>query len=640
MTWTGNRAGRPRRRQPAVATFIAAACVILASGVFEGSAGGDASVDVSASIRPHLAYLGDTCTLTITASGTSKGDASAHIPSVDGLNFSGPSVQRNTQTSIINGTITHIRTVTLTYKVTPLRNGEFRIPPVTVTLDGGKYRTGPVVFRVSEPPSDDAIMLKTVVSREECRPGQPVDVSCMWYVAEDIEGYTYTIPLLDIKDELSLEVKTAGPSLLEGKLIDDAASRYGEPSRIEISGYEVPVRKFAVSFGGVSYIVYAVTFRIYPVSPGEHSFGSAAVKAKVQHGTKMVVDQFWGRKRRVADYKTLYAYGDPVSVRVAALPETGMPRGFTGAVGEYSIEVSADEQVVKVGDPVRLRISISGEGLLSLVKRPLLSEQPAFDGFQVTESLEPGQVDKDEGRVVFEQVVRPASEDIEEIPPVEFSFFDADAGRYRTVGSRPAPMKVLPTRIVTAEDVFGRSSISPGMSAKKVEVMDDVIRTNYNHVSILDDQGMPFTGLLAVAGFPPAVYAALLFAVRRRRRLRGDRRYSRQKRAAGKADTFLKQAKNAAAADNDGEFFDAVAAAVGGYVSDMLDLGKGELTVGDIQDLLGKGALSDDAATKTAAVLERCDMGRFGSVPLHGEEQRRLLATARDAMAAVRKGAF
>ena len=639
--WTGNHTGSHRGGLPAFAVLAAVIFLVLAAGFSKPSRAGEkASVTVDATIRPHLVYLGDTATLEVIVSGTAEGEASAEIPPVNGLSFSGPSLQRNTRTSIVNGAITHLRTVTMTYKVTPLRTGEFKIPSITVTLEGDTYRTKPVGLRVSEPPSDDAIKLGTSVSTAECWAGEPVDVSYMWYLAEDIEGYTYTIPLLDKQDELSLDVKNTRPSVLGGELIRGAASPHGEQSRIEISGYEVPAQKFAVTIDGVDYIVYAVTFRIYPPAPGMQDFGSAAVKARVKHGTKVVIDEFWGRRRRVPDYKNLYAYGDPVTVYVKALPAENAPSGLSGAVGVFSIDVSTDESVVKVGDPLRLRITVSGDGLLSRVERPLLSEQPAFAGFQVTESLEPGQMNKEEGSVVFEQVVRPASGDIEQVPAVEFSFFDADRNVYRTVSSEPVPLKVLPTKVVTADDVLGRRIELPGVEAKKVEAREGVVRSAYNQADIFDNQVVPLGGLLAVAGAPPIAYGALALVFRRRRRLRGDRRYARQKRAAKRAEANLKTAREAAAAKDDGKFFDAVAAALGGYVSDMLDLGRGELTVSDVKDLLDRGALSVDAAKKAAAVLERCDTGRFGGVSLHGEELRSLIAAARDAMTAVRKGAF
>lgn len=57
-----------------------------------------------------------------------------------------------------------------------------------------------------------------------------------------------------------------------------------------------------------------------------------------------------------------------IDIQVDPLPQK--PVGFSGGVGSFSISAKADNKNVKAGDPLTLRVVVSGVGNMKLLKQP------------------------------------------------------------------------------------------------------------------------------------------------------------------------------------------------------------------------------------------------------------------------------
>src|SRR6185503_13316275 len=64
---------------------------------------------------------------------------------------------------------------------------------------------------------------------------------------------------------------------------------------------------------------------------------------------------------------------DPITLNVLPLPEPGKPPTFSGAVGSFTMQVDAGPTQLTAGDPVTLRIHLTGSGNLSDATPPQLS---------------------------------------------------------------------------------------------------------------------------------------------------------------------------------------------------------------------------------------------------------------------------
>ena len=89
---------------------------------------------------------------------------------------------------------------------------------------------------------------------------------------------------------------------------------------------------------------------------------------------------------------------------------------------------------VKAGDPITLLFGIAGTGPLELVQAPPLAELPALTAdFKVPNEPLAGYVE--EARKVFSTTIRPRKAGISEIPPIPFTYFDPEIGKFVTTAS-------------------------------------------------------------------------------------------------------------------------------------------------------------------------------------------------------------
>ncbi|MBN1558232.1 MAG: BatD family protein [Lentisphaerae bacterium] len=125
---------------------------------------------------------------------------------------------------------------------------------------------------------------------------------------------------------------------------------------------------------------------------------------------------------------------DPVTVTVKPLPEAGRPASFSGAVGDFALEVSAAPTRLAVGDLITVTLRVTGRGYLAEADPPAVSA-PRFRTYP------PERTDYEAGRsATFTQVIIPLGTNAASIPPVTFGVFDPADEAYRTLRSDPIPL--------------------------------------------------------------------------------------------------------------------------------------------------------------------------------------------------------
>jgi hypothetical protein len=579
-------------------------------------------VTVRAQLERSQIQLGDSVGLQITVTDSPGATITPQIPSIDGLSIqaAGSGVQW------INGR----RSDTRNYVVTPTREGKFAVPGIPVRVGGQMLRTNEFALTVSKTPESGQMRLMASVSKKECYVYEPVDVTFQWYVGPGVELYgrdptflsvqrlyALNIPLIQQAEELSL--RTVRPPAAAEEIV--ANNRYG-----------VQAAHTTRELNGTRYEVYSLSFRIFPPQSGSYVIPAATAEAQVQKGYKRVEDFVF--TRTVPNYEEIRAASEAIRLTVKDLPAEGKPAEFTGAVGKYSISVQTADTQVKIGDPIVLKTTISGDGLLEKVKRPLLSQDPEFTKrFAINESLAPGDISGD--RITFEHTIRATSEDVKEIPSVAFAYFDPDHAVYDIARSKPLPIMVLPTTRVTAEDVVNFQPETGVGGVTRLEEQPGGILANYNHLDALRDQSVKWH-LLSILGLPPVAYLVVLTVVSRRRKLAGDVALARSRSARKSLKKHLAEARRDLEKD-DRQFCDSLARAVSGFTSDKLNLGTGELTVYDLDVLVQQNRIHSETADKIADILRECDAARFAPSAQSADRRRELLRQAEEVIKALER---
>ena len=86
--------------------------------------------------------------------------------------------------------------------------------------------------------------------------------------------------------------------------------------------------------------------------------------------------------------KTSHPRDGPGQCPVPALPEQNKPANFSGAVGSFTMSATAGPTTVTVGDPITVRVQISGRGALDAVTLPAQDAWQNFKTYPPTTKVE------------------------------------------------------------------------------------------------------------------------------------------------------------------------------------------------------------------------------------------------------------
>ena len=103
---------------------------------------------------------------------------------------------------------------------------------------------------------------------------------------------------------------------------------------------------------------------------------------------------------------------------------------------------TAGPTTVTVGDPITVRVQISGRGALDAVTLPAQDAWHNFKTYPPTTKLETSDQFGFQGTKTFEQIISPQNSDVHELPALTFSFFNPDDGQYHTLTQAAVPLVV------------------------------------------------------------------------------------------------------------------------------------------------------------------------------------------------------
>ncbi len=213
----------------------------------------------------------------------------------------------------------------------------------------------------------------------------------------------------------------------------------------------------SVRIGAAGYQVLPILFTVKPVKTGVLNLGPVTFSAVMELPSRdsrrdPFFEQFGMRSPFYrGEQKRVVLATETTNLQCLAWPSQNVPPGFNGAVGNYTMTVTAGPTNLMAGDPITLRVRIAGRGALDGL---VLPEQPEWRNFKVfpptakpLESTDPFGL---QGARTFEQIVVPQSAEIKELPQFSFSFFDPEAGTYRTLTQPATPLIVRPGGSVAA----------------------------------------------------------------------------------------------------------------------------------------------------------------------------------------------
>jgi tetratricopeptide (TPR) repeat protein len=592
--------GRPA--QPALRLILMALLTALLAATTAR-----ADVSVRASVNPRRAEVGEPLSLTIEVSGAQNVSAPA-LGNLDAFDaqYVGPS----TQVSIVNGQVS--ASVQHRYSLVPKRPGHFTLGPFTVEYQGKQYQTAVLAVDVGaanqpapaapQPQAGQApqavgngraLRVTLAVPQQEVYLHEQIPVDVRLYVGDNVRVSDVQYPTLP-GDGLSID-------------------KFPQPSqqRQDINGQLFQVVRFQTT--------------VIPLRSGTLTLGPADVRLSVLSRRRgggfgdPFFDQFF-QNDPFAQRKPMDVRSDPVTLNVLPFPEEGKPRGFSGAVGHFTMQVTASPTEVNAGDPITLRMHLQGSGGFVDVQPPALTSTEHFRTYEPRAGKTAG----DERS--FEQVLIPNDAGVHAIPPVRFSYFDPQARRYQTLESQPIALVVRPPQsaphaeVVTGGAPAGRNAPEEKLGRDIVYIKDEPGR-----LTAPSDAWYRSLAFLLWQPVPLLLFGAAVWYDRRRQRLTGDVRYARFTRAGKQAKRALAAAEHALAAGNREQFYDAVSATMQEYLAAKLALPPGAIDA----EAVARCGVPQQCAQRVRDFLATCEQVRFAPGANDGD-MRGTLALAQE----------
>lgn len=325
------------------------------------------------------------------------------------------------------------------FEFRPTRAGVAEVGPFSVTQGATTRTTPPVRLNIRQVPSSDRVGVALELPADPVYVGERVPVAVEFQLdkelQENLQTYTLEVPFFDLSKPL--------------RFIDDPENAGETDVTIITPDGKLPLKGAARR--GARGVVVRIERTMLALAEGEISVPPTTLF--VQEGTRWRRDFFGGRT--ATQSRRLRAIDPGRVFTVKGVPAEGMPASFAGGVGEgFALEVTADRTVVQVGEPITLTVTLRGHGNLEAASLPRLDAEGLLPGerFRVPEGDLSGRVE--DGAKRFTAVVRVLDDSVDEIPALEYAWFDPEREVFEVTRSRPIALAVRSAEVIGAADVF------------------------------------------------------------------------------------------------------------------------------------------------------------------------------------------
>jgi hypothetical protein len=558
---------------------IRAAALALAGVLIAALAFADDPL-VYATIQPAQILLGESAQFTITNLG--DGTNPITMPVVAGLKFE--IIGRTREVQLINGTT--LPSSSIVMRVTPQMAGIFTIPAVTP-------RAQPLVLQVNASASG--------TSRPSLsRPAAPIPPPPILSGASIPKGVRLTddgsayvrlsVPKREVyvgesvPVEIEVGMRSGFVSSLNGlpKLTDDNFALNNlshQPERTE------------KLINGEPFVLLTWRSTLAVVKPGAFSLSAEApltVKIRTRPKQESSLDDrfgdpFWQNLFGATVPKDIDVKSPAQELTVRELPAQGRPADFHGAIGTFSIASDVSPTKADVGDPLTLRMRVTGSGNFDRVDSTMLDHldqwktYPPKSSFNTSDPIALG------GMKTFEQPVIASKPGVQELPGLAFSYFDPNTRHYETARSAPLSVSISPSLADSraAPHALGTAALADNKFAAGLR--PDHVETPAMS-SLIPLYLQP--KFLAVPSIVVLAFAAGWASARRRRGV-GERESASDRIASRAAKRSLAQMQAAARVGDVALFFDSARTALRSMLAARWQLAPEEITAAELEDRLG-----------------------------------------------------
>jgi hypothetical protein len=541
----------------------------------------------SATLDRDTISVGESATLSLTV----EGGTPESFPAPQGnANLQVTEGGTSTEFKFVNGQSSS--SMTHTYRLTPRQPGDYTIAPLTIDVEGEKLSSQTVALKVLKPSAPPAAavnsgselaFLKLVLPRKEVYVGETFTAQLQLHLLNRIQG--------------------AGQIQLTGFPADGFSV-----------GKLVEGQRRQTQIGNGIYTVIPIEVALKAIKAGSMTIGPVTFSLVVELPSS-------GRQRDAFDPFGMFNRGEQRQISVAtstetvqslALPQDKVPADFNGAIGRFTMSMTAGPTNLTAGDPITVKVQISGRGTLDALTLP---EQPAWHEFKTYPPTTKVDITDQlglQGTKTFEQIAVPQSSDVKALPAMSFSFFDPEAKAYRTLSQPAIPLSVRPGGVAAPPSVLTTRTggNTPPPPAQDIVPNKQRVGTIAQIAPPLAERGW----FLGVQAIPILVFVSAVVARKRTENLANNPRLRRQREVAQIVDQGIRDLHTTAAENNSDRFFAILTRLLQEQLGERLGVPASAITEAVIDEKLRPRGIPDSILGPLQELFQLSNLVRYAPI--------------------------
>jgi len=532
--------------------------------------------------------------------------------------LSGPNTSSSSSIQFINGRMSQSYTLTYSFIVMAQQEGTLEIGPATVQVNGKKYTSNSLHIKVIKGAAGQ--MQQAVASGSRHSGSQNVISSADGKNIDNKDVFIRASvnnknPYLGQQLVVTYRIYTRVP--VSNLSIKKVSSFKGFWSK-DLLADNTTLQQHNETINGQQYVVATIRkLALIPQQTGKLRLEPMALDCNVQLRVKQkrrlgydpfddfFNDPFFNQNVRNVK-KTLIS--NPVSILVKALPEKGKPACFDGAVGEFSFKSAIDKADLSTNDALTFSISITGSGNIELIDAPKVSFPSDFETYDPRITSHINKTDYGvSGSKKFEYLAIPRNPGDFIIKPVSFCFFNPHDGKYHTFHSDTLRIHVIKGK-------GGGGVVYSGNAQEDIRFIGKDIRHIKEGPYKFRQINHFFFGsfwYIFFAALPMVILLLLLIFFRILENRQANVSMLKNRKAKRIAKQRLMKAQKLKKQANDVGFYDEIAQALWGYISDKFNLQSSDLSMDTVKELLIAQHVNEETMNAFLGVLNNIEFARF-----------------------------
>jgi hypothetical protein len=487
-----------------------------------------------------------------------------------------------TQFTIVNGRRTDA--LIYNYRIVASQPGDYVIPSIQAVIDNNNYASQPLRLKVLKaassagPANEKHAFIRLIVPKNTVYIGEVFPVEIQLYVQ-------------NLQDLQMPQLKA------EGFTVGTMPQPLRAQSQIGNAIYAVFVFKIVASAAKTG------TLSLGPVEC------SLVLRYRKAPDPRDPLGGFFGGQ---FELRPATLSSEVQTMEVLPLPDENKPDSFNGAVGQFSMAVSASPTNVFAGDPITMNLRIQGSGTLDALPFPPQSDWREFKTYPPTSKVEI--TDKEKlglsGVKTFEQVVIPQHAEVKELPPIAFTFFDPEQKAYRMLKGPAIPISVRANTAAQPQPVV---AADPAPQSQESPLARDIvhIKPYFGAVGQIHPPLVRQPWFLALQAVPLFALLSAFIWRKRQEAFANDPRLRRRLRVSQLVRKGLAELHTLAAANQAEDFFAAVFRLLQEQLGERLDLPASSITEAVVDERLRSRGAPEELIHHLHELFVLCNQARY-----------------------------